>query len=234
MASKSRVKSRLNSLHTTILHTDKYAQMRIMFLLILLSLSWIFTQAVQIHAINNSQLQEGIAKEIIRLHVIANSDSDEDQQLKYQVKDALVQALKPYLNEAHDIEEAQDILKHKLPLIQEISSHVIEENGYKYMVTASLSPSYFPTRVYGGYTFPPGSYEALQVKIGDAQGKNWWCVMFPPLCFVDETYSIVDKDSEEKLKYLLSEEEFEELKNDKTKIKVKFKILDYIKKLFEE
>jgi stage II sporulation protein R len=207
--------------------------MRIMFLLVLLVSSWILTQAVQIYAANPGNLQEGIAKEIIRFHVIANSDSDKDQHLKYQVKDSLVQSLRPYLNEAKDIKEAQKIIINKMPFIQDVAKRVIEENGYTYPVTISLSSSYFPMKVYGGYTFPAGTYESLQVRIGSAQGKNWWCVMFPPLCFVDETYSIVDEDSEEKLKYLLTEEEYEILKNDKIPVKIRFKLFESIKKLFE-
>lgn len=233
MNKKSKIKARLKSLHTIILNLDKYTQMHMSLLLILLTLSWILAQAVQLQGAKSNRLQEGIAKEIIRFHVVANSDSDDDQQLKYQVKDALVEALGPYLKEAKDIDEAEDIINNMLPQIQKLAGNVINEKGYKYAVTATLSPSYFPTKMYGDYTFPPGYYEALQIRIGDGQGKNWWCVMFPPLCLVDETYSIVDEESEEELKHLLTEEEFEELKSKKTPIKIKFKIIESLKKLFE-
>lgn len=216
-----------------MLHTNQNKnQIHILFLLVLLTSSWVLTQAVQIHAANSDRVQEGIAKEIIRFHVVANSDSDEDQQLKYLVKDALVQSLNPYLKDAKSINESRDIISELLPLIQNTAAHVIEESGHKYSITASLSPCYFPIKVYGDYTFPPGYYEALQVKIGKSEGKNWWCVMFPPLCFVDETYNIVDEDGEEKLEYLLSEEEFDALKNEKVPIKIRLKIIDYIKNLF--
>lgn len=233
MSSKSNIKLKLKYLHNKLLHSDRNNnQIRILFLLLLLISSWLLTQAVNIHAANSDRIQESIAKEIIRFHVIANSDSDEDQQLKYQVKDALVQYMQPYLKEAKNIEEAREIILDMLPLIQNVASHVIEENDYKYDVTASILSSYFPMKVYGDYTFPPGQYEALQVRIGNAQGRNWWCVIFPPLCFVDETYSIVDEDGEEKLEYLLTEEEFDELKNEKVPIKIKLKIIESIKKLF--
>ncbi len=216
-----------------MLHTNQSRnQIRILFLLVLLTSSWVLTQAVQIHAANSDRVQEGIAREIIRFHVVANSDSDEDQELKYLVKDALVQFLNPYLKDAKNINESRDIISELLPLIQNTAAHVIEENGYKYSIAASFSPCYFPIKVYGDYTFPPGYYEALQVKIGKSEGKNWWCVMFPPLCFVDETYNIVDEDGEEKLEYLLSEEEFDALKNEKVPIKIRLKIIDYIKNLF--
>lgn len=224
----------LKLIHTKNSISDRNSnRIGVFLLLILLILSWILTQAVQIYATNPKKLQEGIASEIVRFHVIANSDSDEDQHLKYQVKDTLVQSLHPYLKDVKDINEAQNIINEQLPYIRYVAEQVIEENGYSYPVIASLSACYFPMKVYGEYTFPPGTYDALQVRIGDAQGQNWWCVMFPPLCFVDETYSIIDEDSEEKLKHLLTEEEFEELKNSKVPIKIKFKLLEAIKKLFE-
>lgn len=216
-----------------IYNKDINSRIRVLFLILLLLSSWFLNQAVQIYASDPKRIQEGIADEIIRFHVIANSDSHEDQLLKYQVKDALVEALHPYLKDSENIEESRDILISKLPFIEAIANKLIRDKGYTYSVSASISSSYFPMKVYGDYSFPPGVYEALQIRIGDAKGKNWWCVMFPPLCFVDETYSIVDEDSEEKLKYLLTEEEFESLKNDKVPVKIKLKLLEAIKKLFQ-
>lgn len=234
MKSKIRIKQRIVFLHTKALQSGPSSnQMRIIFLLVLLISSWLFTIAIQFHGTRGDRLQKGIAGEIIRFHVIANSDSDEDQLLKYQVKDTLVESLKPYLKDAEDIKEARDILARMLPFIQNIVARVIEKNGYEYSVAASLSSSYFPMKVYGDYTFPPGTYEALQVKIGSAKGKNWWCVMFPPLCFVDETYSIVDENCDKKLKYLLTEEELNQIRSNKPPVKVRFKLFDSIKKLFD-
>ena len=223
-----------NLLHNKILPSNlSSSYLRIFFLTILLISLWILTQTVRIYAANQDKLQVGIAEEIIRFHVISNSDSKADQSLKYQVKDALVEALQPYLKEAKDIEEAQDILAGMLPFIEEVATKVIHETNNEYSVTASLTSCYFPMKVYGSYTFPPGYYEALQVKIGRAEGKNWWCVMFPPLCFVDETYSIVDEEGKEKLKYLLTEEEFDLLRNNKVPIKIRFRLFESIKNLFE-
>lgn len=179
-------------------------------------------------------LQEEIAKEIIRFHVIANSDSTDDQSLKYKVKDALVGELSPILKEADDIAEARKILLGQMCLIQNIAENTIRQNGYDYSVRVTLESCYFPLKRYGNYTFPPGTYEALRVQIGNAKGKNWWCIMFPPLCFVDETYSIVDEDTEEQLKHLLTEEEYESLKDQDVPIKIKFKILESIEKFFQK
>ncbi len=234
MDNKPDSKHIFNCIHNKVLLSNRSKnRMGILLLLILLISAGVLNHAIRIYAANQQNLQEGIAENIIRFHVIANSDSDKDQQLKYQVKDALVQALYPYLKDAKDIEEAQNIITEKLPLIHEVAKGVIEDRGYSYPVRAALSDCYFPMKVYGDYTFPPGTYEALQVRIGDASGKNWWCVMFPPLCFVDETYSIVHEDSGEKLKYLLTEEEFDALNNNKIPVKIRFKLFDAIKKLFD-
>lgn len=229
-------KMKIKFIHTrNMIKSKNNNQIQVFFLLAILLLSWILTQAIKVSAVNGNteNIQENIAKDIIRFHVIANSDDDEDQELKYQVKDTLVKSLTPYLKDAKDKDEAQDILIEKIPLIKDVAEQTIEDWGYNYSVSVTLSPSYFPMKVYGDYAFPPGYYEALQVCIGEAKGKNWWCVMFPPLCFVDETYSIVDEEGEEKLEMLLTEEEFYALKNKDTPIKIKFKLIEIIKKLFE-
>lgn len=236
MLRKSLYKIKINFIHTKNKKQSKENhQMRIFFLLAILSFSWFMGQAIKTSSkdVNAENIQEGIAGDIIRFHVIANSDSDEDQQLKYQVKDILVKSLSPYFKDVEDKSEAQDILIEKMPFIKDLAKQIILDKGYTYPVSVSLSSTYFPMKVYGDYTFPPGNYQALQVRIGNAEGKNWWCVMFPPLCFVDETYNIVDEDAEEKLEFLLTEEEFEALKSEETPIKIKFKLFELIKELFE-
>ncbi|MFT4144944.1 MAG: stage II sporulation protein R [Mobilitalea sp.] len=181
----------------------------------------------------DENIQSHIANEIIRFHVIANSDSDEDQALKIQVKNALVQDLSPLLNSTNTIDEARSVLLSNLNNIQTIAERIIKNEGYYYPVTVTLENTYFPLKIYGEYSFPPGYYEALRVQIGSAEGQNWWCVMFPPLCFVDETYSIVDETSGDKLKHLLTEEEYNSLLNKNTPVKVKFKLWESIKNLFK-
>lgn len=230
-------KIKIKLIHTkNMIKSKNNNHIQVFFLLGILSFSFMLTRAIEVSAVNGSfeNIQEDIAKDIIRFHVIANSDDDDDQELKYQVKDALVKSLTPYLKDSKDKDEARDILIDKMPLIKNLAEQTIEDCGYNYSVSITLSPSYFPMKVYGDYVFPPGYYEALQVCIGEAKGKNWWCVMFPPLCFVDETYSIVDEEGEEKLEHLLTEEEFEALKSKDTPIKVKFKLIEVIKKLFEK
>lgn len=191
------------------------------------------TLGIRADALHSRKLQTGIAGEIIRFHVIANSDSEADQALKLTVRDALVTALAPRLKSVSTLEEARAVITEQMTSLKELAEAVVQENGYDYPVTVALEECYFPLKIYGDYTFPPGYYEALRVKIGEAGGRNWWCVMFPPLCFVDETYSIVDEESGEKLKTLLTEEEYDTLTSKKTPVKVKFKLLEALKDLFE-
>ncbi len=180
-------------------------------------------------------LQQNIASEIIRFHVIANSDSAEDQALKLIVKEALTDALRPKLENTKDIDEARNTLKENLGEMAAISNQIIKENGYHYTAAASIEHGYFPLKVYGDLSLPPGEYEAVRVELGSAAGQNWWCIMFPPLCFVDATYSIVPDSSKEQLKYLLTDEEYDAVfSKDKTKIKVKLKILSWLEDLFDE
>jgi len=185
------------------------------------------------NALHNTEIQKGIAKEIIRFHVIANSDSDSDQALKLKVKDKLVERLAPLLNKASSINEARSIITDNEDLIQKIAKETINKNGYNYPVSVSLENCYFPLKLYGEYSFPPGYYEALRVRIGEAKGKNWWCVMFPPLCFVDDTYSVVDSKTDQKLKHLLTKEEYDSLIENKVPVKIKFKLWDSFKELFQ-
>ncbi|BCN28815.1 stage II sporulation protein R [Anaeromicropila herbilytica] len=182
---------------------------------------------------DSKQIQEGIANEIIRLHVIANSDSRDDQALKLKVKDAVVKAMAVKFKNINSKERARQVIIKNIPEIKKIALHAIRENGYQYGVKVSLSNTYFPTKIYGDMTFPPGVYEALRVQIGGAEGRNWWCVMFPPLCFVDTTYSIVPKESKHKLKKLLTNDEYNTiLGKEKVEVKVKFRFIEIIKDIF--
>lgn len=186
-----------------------------------------------------ARIQEGIAKEILRFHVIANSDSNEDQALKLKVKDAVTKALQPKLNEANDIIEARNILEKELGNLEKLSNNIIKENGFTYTASASIEKGYFPLKVYGDLALPPGEYEAVRIELGSATGKNWWCIMFPPLCFVDTTYNVIPESSKEELKYVLTEEEYDALfsekkDNEKVKVKVSFKLFTWLDKLIND
>lgn len=180
-----------------------------------------------------AKLQEGIASEIIRFHVIANSDLDQDQAVKMKVKDAVITALRPKMSETEDINIAREELIEQMDFIQEVATQILRENGFYYGVRVTLEQESFPIKVYGDITLPAGSYEALCIRLGVAEGHNWWCIVFPSLCYVDETYSYVPDDSKAQLKNLLSEDEYDSItKEGGIKIKAKFKLWEYLKKYF--
>lgn len=183
-----------------------------------------FTSAKQM---DMNELQENIADKIIRFHVIANSDSDEDQELKLEVKEAIVEYISPYFEESESIEESREILLGLSDEIKKIANEVIASEGYTYTVTVELKDCYFPTKAYGDIVLPPGYYESYQIEIGEAQGKNWWCILYPPLCFVDVTHGVVPAESKEMLANILDEDEYESISNAKqTKTSYRFKILE--------
>ena len=140
-----------------------------------------------------------IAESVFRLHVIANSDSKEDQDLKYKVRDNLISYMNNICKNCNNKEEAIKIAtKHKEDF-KEIALKTIKDNGYSYDVNISIGNFQFPTKDYGDISLPSGYYDALRVEIGEAKGQNWWCVMFPPLCFVDISSGVVPEESKEQL-----------------------------------
>lgn len=174
-----------------------------------------------------STIQQGISHKIIRFHVIANSDSDADQALKLKVKEAVVNYTAELLCNSKSISETEDLLSSHTNDIISIANNVISENDYDYPVTAEITDTYFPTKSYGSYTFPPGTYRAFQIKIGEAKGKNWWCVLYPPLCFIDISHGTVNPESEELLKETLTTDEFQAV-SDKYTVKYRFKYLTFL------
>ena len=186
---------------------------------------------------------DDIKDKLIRFHVIANSDTDEDQNLKLKVRDKVVEALSEKLSNVNSLEEAENVLEENIDYVNEIAKEVIEENNYTYEVTTMLSYENFPDKVYGDCVFPQGNYEAFRVIIGEGKGQNWWCVMFPSLCFVDESKNSVDSS------YLKEEIENIEPKNNETinedkeknkessnvnnGVKFKFKIVEVINNIFD-
>lgn len=172
-----------------------------------------------------------ISKSVFRLHVIANSDSEEDQNLKYKVRDNLLSYMNNICKDCKTKEEALKIVERNKETFKNIAINTIRENGYSYDVSIEIGNFDFPTKYYGDISLPAGYYDALRVKIGKAEGKNWWCVMFPPLCFIDISSGVVPEESKEELKNSLSNEEFA-LISDKTNssIEFKFKILELFNK----
>ncbi|MCI8362206.1 MAG: stage II sporulation protein R [Clostridia bacterium] len=193
-------------------------------LIILLSI-YIFISAFFYVTAVSSDLENSI----FRLHVIANSDSKEDQDLKYIVRDNLIAYMNDISINANNKEEAIQIAKAHTDEFYNIAKKTIIENGYNYDVTVEIGNFDFPTKHYGDISIPAGYYDALRVKIGEAKGQNWWCVMFPPLCFVNVTSGIVPEESKELLESELNEEEYDIISNkDSSEIKLKFKLIELL------
>lgn len=126
--------------------------------------------------------EEKIYESVVRLHVLANSDSDEDQALKLKVRDAILAYVSPKVIDSKSREEAIEILQGELESVEDIAQNVVLEQGYRYDVQVTLTLEDYPTRNYEAMSFPSGEYVSLRVLIGEAEGQNWWCVLFPPLC----------------------------------------------------
>lgn len=181
---------------------------------------------------STSSEQKNISNKIIRFHVLANSDSIEDQSLKLKVKDEIIKHMMPKLDKSNSIDESRKILKENDKEIKKIAENIINKNGYKYSVNTYLGQEQFPIKTYGNITLPQGQYEAYKIVIGNGQGQNWWCVMFPPLCFVDVTKGEVStKETEQKMKKVLKEEELKSINNSRNSYEIKFKVVEEINKL---
>lgn len=125
---------------------------------------------------------ETLTQDVLRLHILANSDTDEDQELKLFVRDEITKECKELFSEAQSLEEAKEITLENLEELNKTATTVIKEQGKDYTVSVQLCEEYFNTRYYGSVTMPAGKYTALQIKIGKAKGENWWCVLYPSLC----------------------------------------------------
>lgn len=168
-----------------------------------------------------------ISSSVFRLHVIANSNSDEDQSLKYKVRDSLLNYMNNICKDCNSKEEAINIVSEHQEEFKQVALETIRNEGYSYDVKIEIGNFEFPTKHYGDISLPAGFYDALKVEIGKAEGRNWWCVMFPSLCFVDVSSGIVPEESKEELQNVLSDEEYAII-SDKSSpnIKLKFKLLE--------
>ena len=178
-----------------------------------------------IHMYREQRMQKEIAEKILRFHVIANSDSREDQELKLKVR-AVGLYMKDQMKEVTNRKEAEETANANLKKIEKVAEDVIAKEGRSYTVNAFIGPVDFPVKTYGAYSFPAGTYEAVEVVIGEGAGKNWWCVMYPNMCFEGSVYEVVDGKSEKVLKDTLSETEYQSLMEEKN-YKISWKWLDF-------
>ncbi|MBO5413511.1 MAG: stage II sporulation protein R [Clostridia bacterium] len=194
--------------------------------LILLFLLFLYVSISAISYVN--AVSNDIEKSVFRLHVIANSDSKEDQNLKYKVRDNLIEDMNTLCKDVENKEEAINLANLHLEDFKQIAEETVKENGYNYPVSVEIGNFSFPTKNYGDVSLPAGYYDALRVKIGEAKGQNWWCVMFPPLCFVNVSSGIVPEESKELMKEELNDEEYSIItKEDSSEIKFKIGLIEW-------
>ena len=178
-------------------------------------------------------MQKGIAEKIIRFHVIANSDTKADQNLKLAVRDAVGIKMSGLLKDRDRPSRSEAVIRKNMEDMKQTAEKVISERGYDYDVDICLTDTDFPVKTYGAYTFPAGNYEALEIVIGAGKGHNWWCVMYPNMCFSDTMYEVIDEDARSSLKRVLSEDEYQQVLASGD-YQVKFKSFEILKGLYDE
>lgn len=201
---------------------------KIKYILIILSLLFCFI-FISLSSYANT-ISQNLSDNFFRLHIIANSDSKEDQELKLKVRDNIISYMNNQNYSDYSKKDVINCVSKNLDKYKQIAENTIEEAGYNYPVKIEIGNYSFPTKVYGNISLPAGNYDALKIEIGNAKGQNWWCSLFPPLCFVDISSGIIDESAENNLKNNLSEEEFAIITNSNTSVKLKFKIIEILSK----
>ena len=198
---------------------------RFLIVLILFSFFIFISAASYVNAVS-----EDIAQSVFRLHVIANSDSKEDQDLKYKVRDKVLEYMNEISKNCSSKEEVILLAEEHKEEFKKVAENAIKENGYDYEVNIKIGNFDFPTKTYGDISLPAGEYDALRIEIGEAKGQNWWCVMFPPLCFVDVTSGVVPDESKEVMKENLNDEEYNLISDkESSDIQFKFSLIEFFK-----
>lgn len=168
---------------------------------------------------STSTLQQQIATQVLRFHIRANSDTVADQQKKLRIKQSLLEWLTPILSENTSKSETIQCIRKNLPDIRKEATRMAAPEP----VTVTLQKEWFPEKTYGTCTFPEGSYDALRVDIGQAKGHNWWCVLYPSLCFADALEPSMTEEGEEKLQQVLDEDAYDLLLHPQ-KLKIRFRL----------
>lgn len=154
-------------------------------------------------------VQRQLAEKVLRFHVLANSDSSVDQNLKLLVRDEIGNYLQEEMKQMTEKKDCENYINNLLPRIKELAEELVKENGFAYPVQAELTTCHFPMKTYGVYTFPEGNYDALKITIGEGEGQNWWCVLYPNMCFENSMYEVVGENAEKELRKVLDEEEYQ-------------------------
>ena len=184
----------------------------------------------------SNQVMKDLKDNIVRLHVVADSDIQEAQDLKLKVRDSVTAYTKDILQGSSDAKESYGILQAHIDEIQKVAEARARVEGCDLPVSATLGEFEFPVKSYGDISLPSGLYNAVKVTIGSGEGKNWWCVLFPPLCFVDSENAAVSASGRVQMEESLSSESYDVIQNEpeEGKIKIKFKIVDFFESIAQK
>lgn len=174
-----------------------------------------------------AQKCDGVRQNVLRLHVIANSDSEADQSLKLLVRDRILQEGSQLFDGSVNAEDAKERICPEIDELESVARELVRVNGFDYGVKITVEEEYFDTRSYEGFTMPAGRYEAVKIILGEGAGKNWWCIMFPPLCL-----PAAEKKNEDSLEAILTNGEIRVIENN-SKYEIRFKIVEIYEKIKE-
>ena len=188
-----------------------------------LSLLFGLISAILLSVSNFNVKCEDLRQNVLRLHIIANSDTESDQNLKLKVRDEVLQYTYTLFNNAKSKYEAENVISDNLQNISNVAYKTVLDNGFDYPVKAEITNMYFTTRYYENYTLPSGKFDALRITIGSGKGKNWWCVMYPSICISSV------KEQDEKARDTFDEQQYDIIKNEQ--IQYKFKVVEVFEKI---
>jgi stage II sporulation protein R len=180
-----------------------------------------------------------IPDEAIRLRILANSDAEEDQELKRKIRDEVKGEITSWVQDLTSVEEARNVISSRLPELEDLAKQVMDEEGMSQSIKVEFNKVAFPTKLYGNFVYPAGDYEAVLITLGEGEGANWWCVLFPPLCFLDfsngEAVQELEDEPKNSLKEEAKEAKISDLSEEETKDdqpKVKFFLVEWFEGLF--
>ena len=172
----------------------------------------------------DKNLTDRISPQLLRFHVLANSNSAHDQELKAAVKSLILEELQD--SPADSKESFRAYIKEHRDELEYAAEAYLKSQGCSYGASILLTQAYFPTKAYGSLVLPCGVYDTVQVRLGQARGRNWWCVLYPRLCFVDRTHALLPPDSEQELRLLLSEDDYHAIMKPSGQVHLDFKLLE--------
>ena len=178
-------------------------------------------------SLSDRELAGRLGNQVLRLHIVADSNQKFDQELKLSVRSFLLEQISQAAGEKASKEEILSFLEDKGEALMEETGRFIQEKGGNYGARLEIGKSYFPTRVYGDMVFPAGNYDAVKVVLGHGKGRNWWCVLYPSLCFVSDTQAVLPDSSRRQLNAIVSEEDYASLLSPHPKIRLSLRICQW-------